>query len=91
MTDEEMTNKEAIALLDEVTVVAPFVAEAVAIAKSAIEYRIAKPVKKYTSHPEDIVMCPTCGSTFVRRNGVTMNFCNNCGQALCEEVKDEST
>lgn len=54
------------------------------IIEESLNLRVAKPIKRYPSHPEIIFMCPTCGSTFVRRNGILMRFCNNCGQFLKE-------
>lgn len=47
-----------------------------------VEDTIPKKVKIYESHPEPIVMCPSCGSTFAIRGGVIMNYCGNCGQKL---------
>ena len=50
--------------------------------KEALKKQIPKKAVRYESCPEDIVLCPTCGSTYVMRNAILMNFCSNCGQAL---------
>ena len=59
------------------------------VIKEALEKQIPMKPKRYPASPKDIVLCPTCGSTFVTRNGfetLLMNYCNNCGQKMETEV-----
>lgn len=88
--EARMTNEEAIKSLESVRYLRKVCTEdidAITLAIHALEKQVPRPVKVYKASPNHIIMCPSCWSTFVARNNVVMNHCNNCGQAV--ELVDE--
>lgn len=77
-----MTKEEAIDVLKNTAWLGADIAErvypAVDMAVEALENQIPKPPKVFEAHPKPVILCPSCGSTFVERSGVPVNYCNNC-------------
>lgn len=49
---------------------------------AAIDKQIPKEPKLIETYPNNLHLCPSCGSTFITRYDGAMNYCNNCEQAI---------
>lgn len=82
-----MTNKEAIEKISCTPLMRSEyehgeLKEALSMAIEALEKQIPKEPKLIETYPNNLHLCPSCGSTFITRYDGAMNYCNNCGQAI---------